>query len=201
MNPHSLEIDVAGICSVIHNCTGCPGESKRCCSSYEVTINSKELQNIIGCIPLAARFCSHLKSHYVYENVFEQISRGLYCIDTNEDGTCVFSYLEGNRIVCSLHTVAEQLGIPFRKAKPESCLLWPLAIFEGETRILSIHDDAFEFSCNTRNTKGRFSLCPSIAKNIERVFGVEFRNELQDVANKRLHWTSIPLRGPLASEP
>lgn len=201
MNPQSLKIDVAGICSVIHNCTGCPGESKRCCSSYEVTINSKELQNIIGCMPLAARFCSHLKSHYIYENVFEQISRGLYCIDTNEDGTCVFAYLEGNRIVCSLHTVAEQLGIPFRKGKPESCLLWPLAIFEGETRILSIHDDAFEFSCNTRNVKGRFSLCPSIAKNIERVFSVEFRNELQDAANKRLHWTSIPLRGPLASEP
>jgi hypothetical protein len=201
MNPQSLKIDVAGICSVINNCTGCPGESKRCCSSYEVTINSKELQNIIGCMPLAARFCSRLKSHYIYENVFDQISRGLYCIDTNEDGTCVFAYLEGNRIVCSLHTVAEQLGIPFRKAKPESCLLWPLAIFEGETRILSIHDDAFEFSCNTRNAKGRFSLCPSIAKNIERVFSVEFRNELQDAANKRLHWTSIPLRGPLASEP
>jgi hypothetical protein len=34
-----------------------------------------------------------------------------------------------------LHTVAEQLGIPFRKAKPESCLLWPLAIFEGETSV------------------------------------------------------------------
>src|ERR1700690_234543 len=194
MNPENLEIDVAGICSVLHNCTGCPGESQHCCASYEVTISKKELQNIIGCVPLAARFCSQLKSRYVYENVFEQISSDLYCIDTNEDGTCVFSFLAGNRITCSLHTVAEQLAIPFRKVKPESCLLWPLAIFEGETRILSIHDDAFEFSCNTRNIKRRFSLCPSITQNIERVFGIEFRDELQNAVNKRLRWTSIPLR-------
>ena len=194
MNPENLEIDVAGICSLIHNCTGCPGESQHCCASYEVTISKKELKNIIGCVPLAARFCSHLKSRYVYENVFEQISSDLYCIDTNEDGTCVFSFLEGSRIACSLHAVAGQLGIPFRRVKPESCLLWPLAIFEGETRILSIHDDAFEFSCNTRNAKRRFSLCPSIAQNIERVFGIEFRDELQNAANKRLRWTSIPLR-------
>jgi hypothetical protein len=159
-----------------------------------VTISKKELQNIIGCVPLAARFCSHLRSRYVYENVFEQISSDLYCIDTNEDGTCVFSFLEGSRISCSLHAVAGQLGIPFRKVNPESCLLWPLAIFEGETRIPSIHDEAFEFSCNTRNAKRRFSLCPSIAQNIESVFGIEFRVELQNAANKGLRWTSIPLR-------
>jgi hypothetical protein len=91
--------------------------------------------------------------------------------------------------------VAEQTGIPFRKAKPESCLLWPLAIYEGGKRILSIQDDAFEFSCNTRNPEGKFSLCFSIAENIERVFGVEFRNELQDAVNQRLSWKSIPLRG------
>jgi hypothetical protein len=193
MNPENLEIDIAGICSVIHNCTGCPGESQNCCASYEVTISKKELYKIIGCIPLAARFCSRLKSRYVYENVFEQISSDLYCIDTNEDGICVFSFLEGNRITCSLHTMAEQLAIPFRRVNPESSLLWPLAIFEGETRILSIHDDAFEFSCNTRNTKGRFSLCPSIAQNIERVFGIEFLAELENAANKGLRWTSIPL--------
>ena len=196
MNPQRLEIDVAGICSVIHNCTGCPGGTKCCCSSYEVTINSQELRNLIGCLPLAARFCPNLKSNDLYENVFEEISRGLYCLDTKENGTCVFAYLKSNKLICSLHTVAEQIGIPFRKAKPEACLLWPLAIYEGGKRILSIQDDAFEFSCNTRNAEGKFSLCPSIAENIERVFGVEFRNELQDAVNKRLPWKSIPLRSP-----
>ena len=201
MKSQSLEIDVAGICSVSHKCTGCIGESKSCCSSYEVAISSKELQNIIGCIPLATHLCSHLKSHHDYANVFEQISRGLYSIDTNEEGICAFAYFEADRIGCSLHFVAEQLGIPFRKVKPEPCLLWPLAIFEGESRILSIDDDIFEFSCNVRNAKGIFSLCPSIADNIVRVFGVEFAKDLQDAANKGLHWTRIPLRGPLASKP
>lgn len=201
MKSQSLEIDVAGICSVHHKCTGCIGESKRCCSRYEVTISSREMQSIIGCIPLATHFCSHLKSHHDYVNVFEEISSGLYSIDTNEEGTCVFAYFEGERIACSLHAAAEKLGIPFRKVKPESCLLWPLAIFEGESRILSIHDDIFEFSCNARNAKEIFSLCPSIADNIEKVFGIEFMKDLQDAANKGLHWTKIPLRGPLASKP
>jgi hypothetical protein len=201
MKSQSLEIDVARICSVNHKCTGCIGESKSCCSSYEVTISSKELKNIVGCIPLAAQFCAHLKTQNDIDNVFEQISSRLYSIDTNEEGTCVFAYFEGDRIVCSLHVVAEQLGIHFRKVKPESCLLWPLAIFEGESRILSIDDDIFEFSCNVRNEKGIFSLCPSIAGNIERVFGIEFRKDLQDAANKGLRWTRIPLRGPLASKP
>jgi hypothetical protein len=196
MNPQRLEIDVAGICSVKHNCTGCSSETPCCCSSYEVTINSQELRNISGCLPLAARFCPHLKSNHSYENVFEEISRGLYCLDTKENGACVFAYLKGNKLVCSLHTVAEQTGILFRNAKPESCLLWPLAIYEGEKRILSIDDDAFEFSCNTRNAKGKFSLCSSIAENIERVFGVEFRNELQEAVDKKRPWLSIPLRGP-----
>lgn len=159
------------------------------------------MQSIIGCIPLATHFCSHLKSHHDYVNVFEEISSGLYSIDTNEEGTCVFAYFEGERIACSLHAAAEKLGIPFRKVKPESCLLWPLAIFEGESRILSIHDDIFEFSCNARNAKEIFSLCPSIADNIEKVFGIEFMKDLQDAANKGLHWTKIPLRGPLASKP
>ena len=193
MKFQSLEIDVAGICSFTHKCTGCLGESKSCCSSYEVTIGSKELQNIIGCIPLAAPFCSHLKSDHVYENVFEQISTNLYSIDTTEEGTCVFAYFEGDRIVCSLHTVAENLRISIREIKPMPCLLWPLAIFEGESKILSIDDDIFEFSCNKRNAKGTFSLCSSIADNIENIFGIEFRKALQDAANKGLHWTRIPL--------
>ena len=199
MKSQSLEIDVAGICSVDHKCTGCPGESKRCCSSYEVTISKKELQNLIGYIPLATHYCSHLKSNHVYDNVFEQISSSLYSIDTNEEGICVFAYFEGDRIACSLHAVAEKLGIPFRKVKPEACLLWPLAIFEGESRILSIDDDIFEFSCNARYAKGTFSLCPSIADNIERVFGIEFTKDLQDAANKGLNWTRIALCGSLAS--
>jgi len=86
-----------------------------------------------------------------------------------------------------------------RKVKPEACLLWPLAIFEGKSRILSVDDDIFEFSCNARHAKGTFSLSPAIVDNIERVFGVEFTKDLQDAADKGLNWTRIPLRSPIAS--
>jgi hypothetical protein len=201
MKSQNLEIDVAGICSVRHKCTGCIGESKKCCSSYEVTISSREMKNIIGCLPLATQFCSHLKSHHDYVNVFEKIATDLYAIDTNEEGTCVFAYFEGDRIACSLHVAAEKYGIPFRKVKPESCLLWPLAVFEGKSKILSVHDDIFEFNCNARNAEGVFSLCPSIADNIENVFGIEFMKDLQEAADKGLRWTKIALRGPFASKP
>jgi hypothetical protein len=194
MNHKTLKIDVAGICSVNHNCNCCEGESKNCCSSYEVTVTGREMKNIIGYMPMATRFCSQLKTDNDLENVFERVQGRLYSIDTNDDGSCVFSYFEKGKIVCSLHAVAAHMGIPFRKVKPESCLLWPLAIFEGESRILSIDDDIFEFRCNTPRRKGTMSLCPSIADNIERLFGIEFRNDMQDAASKGLLWTEIPLR-------
>ena len=104
----------------------------------------------------------------------------------------------------TLHTVAEELKIPFTEAKPKSCLLWPLAVFEGEIGVLSIHDDVFDYGCNLRNKRNpreALSLCPSISKNIEMVFGFEFKNALREAANKGLHRTSIPLRGTLTSEP
>ena len=199
-----FEVDVVGICSILHHCTGCQGSAKRCCESYEVTIDTSELSNLVGCMPLASRYSDHLQTDTGYKNVFEQISRDLYSIDTNEGGTCVFAYRVGDRTLCSLHTVAEELKIPFTKAKPKSCLLWPLAVFEGEIGVLSIHDDVFDYGCNLRNKRNpreALSLCPSISKNIEMVFGFEFKNALREAANKGLHRTSIPLRGTLTSEP
>jgi hypothetical protein len=200
----TIDVDVDAICSVLHHCTGCRGAFKLCCASYEVTISSRELKNIVGCIPLASRFSPRLKSRSGYENVFDKISRNLYSIDTDEEGMCVFAYHDMDKIACSLHTVSEKLGIPLRQAKPLSCLLWPLSICEGETNILSIQDDISEFSCISNNeghADGPLSLCPSIARNVDAVFGIQFMNDLQDAANKGLHWTSIPLRGLLASDP
>jgi hypothetical protein len=201
MKEKYLGVDVAGICALIHNCTGCRDQSKRCCSSFEVTITGRELSNIVGYFPFAVQFCPHLGKDHSYENVFEQLGPDLYCIDTSEDGLCVFAYFESNTICCSLHTVSSRLKIPLREIKPMSCVLWPLAISEGEQPILSIDDDAFEFNCNAKNKKGSLSLCSSIAENIKMAFGKEFSFELQTAANKGLHWTRIPLRGPFASEP
>lgn len=191
----TIDVDIAGICSVSHHCTGCEGSALGCCSSYEVIINSKELDNIIGYLHHVSQYCPHLKIRNGYKNVFEQISPNLYAIDTKEDESCVFAYALGDRLLCSLHTVAVELNIPLKDVKPLSCLLWPLAIFEGKPRVLSIHDDVFDFSCcNSRNAHENDPLlCPSILKNIEMVFGSIFKSELVASAQKGLQWTRIPL--------
>lgn len=200
MNSHYVDVDVSAICSVTHNCTGCAGDSKCCCSSYEVCISTSELTKIIGCIPVAAKFCQHLKSHNSYENVFEEIGRNLFCIDTTEDGLCVFAYSKGDKILCALHSAAVNLGIPVHEVKPKACLIWPLTISEGKRKILSMDHDVLEFRCNAQNHNGTLSLCPSIAGIVESAFGQKFRYELESAANKGLHWARIPLRGLLAGE-
>ncbi len=199
MKNKTIEVDVAGLCSLTHRCTGCKGESKRCCSSYEVAIKKNELERIVGWIPAATKFCPHLKSGNGYKNVFEKLSPGLFGIDTHEDGLCVFAYYDNKKTSCSLHAVSTKLSMPHSQIKPISCILWPLAIFEAETKILSIHDDAFEFKCNKHRKTENLSLCPSTARIVEIALGNLFKHELEEAANKGLHWTKIPLRGPLAS--
>jgi hypothetical protein len=139
---------------------------------------------------LAARHSPTLDPH---DNVFEELSPTLFCIDTNEEGLCAFAYFKETRILCSLHAAAAASGIPFKKAKPQSCLLWPLALSEGPKKTLSLQDDAFEYRCNKRSRKGSFSLSPAIAKNIEWAFGIEARNAVQEAANRKIHRISIPI--------
>lgn len=191
--PKSIEIDIPGICSILHTCNGSCVNPKRCCSCYEVTINGKELQNIVDYIPMATRLCPSLKSEDGYDNVFDQICGDLYCLDTHEDGTCVLAYRKGKKVLCSLHTVAVDKKITLNKVKPMSCLLWPLVISEGKRSVLSIQDDAFEFNCNKRNTGDEFSLCPSIAENIEWAFGSRVRKKIQTAVDERLKRVSIAL--------
>lgn len=198
MKSSIIEVDVAGLCSVTHRCTGCKGESRCCCSSYEVAIKKRELERIVGYIPNTIQFCPHLESSNGYKNVFENISNGLYCIDTDEDGLCVFAYFKSRKMLCSLHTVSKKLGIPFSSIKPISCILWPLAIFESDTRILSIQDDVFEFKCNKHRRLDKLSLSPSIARNVEILFGRSFRQELEKATNRGMRWPRITLRSPLA---
>jgi hypothetical protein len=191
MKQKNIRVDVAGICSILHTCDGCVNASRRCCSWYEVTLSGKEVRCIDGCIPLAARYSPTLTSPDGYENVFEQTSRDHYSIDTTEDGVCAFAYFKGTRILCSLHSAAIKERIPFDQAKPQSCLLWPLAISDGMTPTLSVQDDAFEFHCNARSEETSFSLSPSIAMNIEWAFGREFLNKVQGAVDRKEPWITI----------
>lgn len=195
-----IKIDVVGLCSVTHRCTGCKGESKCCCSSYEVTIKKSEMERIIRYLPNASIFCPHLKCSNGYNNIFENLSKGLFSIDTTEDGLCLFAYFNNDKILCSLHTVSKKLRIPLINIKPISCILWPLVISESDTPILSVHDDAFEFKCNKHQNSDKLSLCSSIAQNIEIVLGKNFRQELEKAVNKGMHWTRIPFHIPIAND-
>lgn len=188
-----IRVAIAEICSIAHHCNGCAGESKRCCSSYEVTVNRTERQNIDGCIKMASRFCPGLLSDEGYENVFDPISRNLFSIDTNDDGVCVFAYDKDTMLLCSLHSAAQKTGISFKEVKPLSCLLWPLTLSEGSIPVLSLQDDAFEFTCNTRTCCTSFALSPSIALNIEWAFGSAFKAKVLEAVERSVPWITIPV--------
>lgn len=193
MNSRSIDVDVAAICAVTHNCTGCAGESKCCCSSYEVCISTSELNRIIQYLPVAATFCRHLKLANGYDNVFEDLGRNLFCLDTTEDGLCVFAYSKDNKILCALHSAAVQLGIPVHEVKPKACLIWPLSISEGKSKTLSVDHDALAFRCNAQKRNEALRLCPSIAGIVENTFGRKFRCDLENAANKGLRRIRITL--------
>jgi predicted metal-binding protein len=192
--PKKIEVDVAGICSIVHNCDGCAGKSRHCCSSYDITIDEQELIQITGCLPLAAPLCPHLVCKGEFRNIFEQVEPDLFSIDSDESNLCSFAYHQSNKLMCALHTISIINGIPLCKIKPRACLLWPLAICDTRTKILTIQDDAFEFDCNKPNDTEKWTLCPSLAESIEILFGKAFRHEIDNAAQKGLAWVKIPLR-------
>ena len=140
---------------------------------------------------MAAGFCPSLNLDDGFDNVFEPVGGNLYSLDTHDDGTCVLAYRKGKKMLCSLHSVALAHNITMNNVKPLHCLLWPLAITDGKKSVLSIQDDAFEFVCNKRATGDGFSLCPSIAENIEWAFGGKARKKIQAAVDERLARVSI----------
>lgn len=189
--PGSIEVDIPAVCSIVHDCDMSCVNPKRCCACYEITVNRRELQNIVDYIPDAAELCPTLKPEDDFDNVFEPAGGSLYSLDTHDDGTCVLAYRKGRKVLCSLHTIAVNRKITLGKIKPMYCLLWPLAITDGKKSVLSIQDDAFDFICNKRNTGDEFSLCPSIAENIEWAFGGKVRKKIQAAVDNRLRRVSI----------
>ncbi len=166
----SVEVDVESLLLLENRCNGCARGEKCCCSSYEVCITTVELKRIIRVLPEAARYCPHLLTTGGYDNVFEEEEPGLFSIDTTEDGLCLFAYWSNHRIHCSLHTVANSLGLPLEEVKPKVCLLWPMHFSEGD-EVLAMINDAFRFKCNARKAPGSRSLSPGFVEAIELVYG------------------------------
>ena len=166
----SVEVDIESLLQLENNCTGCARGQKCCCSSYEVCVTAAEMKRIIKFLPEAARYCPHLLTAGGYDNVFEQEEHGLYSIDTNEDGLCLFAYWSRGRTHCSLHTVAMTRGLPLEQVKPKVCLLWPMHFSDGD-EVLGMISDAFQFACNAPRAPGSRSLSPGFVETIEQVYG------------------------------
>ena len=179
----SVEVDVESLLSLENRCNGCARGEKCCCSSYEVPATAAEVKRIIKYLPEAARYCPHLLTAGGYDNVFEEEEPGLFSIDTNEDGLCLFAYWSQNRTHCSLHTVAVALGLPLEQVKPKVCLLWPLHFSDGD-EVLAMINDAFHFACNVRQAPGSRNLSPGFIETIERVYGEGCGSQVKDAAEK-----------------
>jgi len=124
---------------------------------------------ISGALPLASQYCPGLKDENGYDNVFDEVERGLFAIDTHENGLCVFAYPVHAGIRCSLHSVALQTGMLPHRLKPSACTLWPLVLRDPPDAVLSICDDALQFPCNRKVKAG--SISSEILNSIEMLLG------------------------------
>lgn len=177
----SVDVDVQSLLLLENRCNGCARGDKCCCASYEVCVTAAEVKRIIKFLPEAAKYCPQLLTRGGYDNVFEQEEPGLFSIDTNEDGLCVFAYWSGNRTCCSLHTAAMTLGLPLSEVKPKVCLLWPMHFSDGE-EVLSMINDAFLFRCNIRKRPGSRSMSPGFIEAIDLVYGEGCGSQVQAAA-------------------
>jgi hypothetical protein len=189
----SVDVDVESLLALENNCKGCVKGQRCCCASYEVCVTAAELKRIIRFMPEAAKFCPHLLTTGGYDNVFEEVEPGLYSIDTTEDGLCIFAYWSHNRTHCSLHTVAETLGLPLSEAKPKVCLLWPMHFSEGD-EVLAMISDAFLFHCNTRKEPGSRNLSPGFVDAIELVYGEGCGSQVKHAAENGDRRTLLVVR-------
>ncbi len=156
-----------------HACDGCSGGQKCCCAVFDICINHAEMKTIIGALPLAAEFRPELSEN---GNVFDEEEPGLFSIDKDDNGDCVFSYRSGGKMLCALHSAALKAGLPPHNLKPTSCTLWPLSLSEPPDAMLSICDDAYDFHCVNRCKKQAEAFAPALAASIKAIFGPEAQN-------------------------
>jgi hypothetical protein len=172
--PRLVGVDIKAICSIDHECVGCPSVAKSCCARYDVCVSDAELNRIIPVLPEAARFCAHLKTDDGYTNVFEEAEKGFHSIDTHDNGLCVFAYQAGGLIRCSLHTVEKNLGLPLGSVKPSVCILYPLTFSEAGN-VLTLHDDALGCDCSSLRKFPSTFISPDLQETIKN-FGGDISN-------------------------
>ena len=175
----NIRVDVQALMSIQHCCL--PGVCKgapSCCSCFQIHVNEKELETIVGFLPLVEKYTASIGGEKGYDNVFEEDEDGLFLIDADENEQCVFAYSnEAEETVCSLHSAALELGLPPVEVKPRCCSLWPLALTEGPVPVLSINAQFASFPCNLKKP-ALGGIDEGIQETIRIYFGDSFLSEL-----------------------
>ena len=169
----NVKVDLKSLISIRHKCDPglCRGKTS-CCAEYEVCMEKKEVDKIISYTPGAAEFSPQLIVDGSYRNIFEDTDDSLVSIDTDDDNQCLFAWRNNKGdILCSLHSHAIKNNLSFYDTKPESCTLWPLAIYDGSPEILTVQDDAFDFDCNEKQNPKKAELDTEISSIIKNVYG------------------------------
>jgi hypothetical protein len=174
-----IRIDVAALMSIRHRCLPrvCKGRPN-CCSCFQIHVDAKEMETIVGFLPLVKKYTPSISGKTGYDNVFEEAEDGIFLIDADEDEQCVFAYMnEAEETLCSLHSAAIELGLPPVDVKPRCCSLWPLALTGGPHPVLSINKLFESFPCNHKKAMPT-GIDTGIQETIRDYFGAPFLSEL-----------------------
>jgi len=176
-----VRIDVQALRVLAHVCDplNCR-HRKSCCETYEVLVDNDEISTIVGTMPDAAEYAKTLREDDEFIDPFDETDNQQTCLNTDEDGLCVFAYRDrAGSTWCSLHSAALELGLPPAKVKPKACALWPLFLHETEPPLLTVQNDATTFACNSLRQDRADSLHPGVADIIRAVFDQEFLEEVE----------------------
>jgi hypothetical protein len=175
----NIRVDVPALMSIRHSCR--PGVCKgapNCCSCFQIHVNEKELETIVGFLPLVEKYTPSIGGLQGYDNIFEEAEDDCFLIDADENERCVFAYTTAREeILCSLHSAALDLGLPPVDVKPKCCSLWPLALTKGPDRVLSINALYAAFPCNQKKAVPE-GIDAGIQETIRIYFGASFLSEL-----------------------
>jgi len=167
----NIRVDVPALKSIQHRCL--PGVCKgmpSCCSCFQIHVNEKELETIVGFLPLAEKYTPSIGSAQAYDNIFDEAEDGCFIIDVDDNEKCVFAYSTSTgETLCSLHSAALDIGLLPVDVKPRCCSLWPLALTEGPEPVLSVNAQFASFPCNRKKP-----VLEGIDDNIQEMIHVYF---------------------------
>jgi len=175
----NIRVDVAALMSIRHCCRPavCKG-MPNCCSCFQIHVDEKELESIVGFLPLVETYTPSIGNDTGYDNVFEEDEDGCFLVDADENERCVFAYTnKQEETLCALHSAAIDLGVPPVDVKPKCCSLWPLALSKAPDPVLSINALFASFPCNRKKAVPQ-GIDDGIQETIRIYFGEPFLSEL-----------------------